>query len=89
MEFGKSQVRVNSVIRGLHVGDEYPKSEGKEKAESMVKTVVPLQRWLDVKNDLASTIIYLISDGARYMTGTNIFVDGAQSMVRPRMRSYM
>lgn len=55
----------------------------------MVHEVAPLNRWLDVENDLASTVIYLISDGSRYMTGTTIYVDGAQSLVRPRMKSYM
>lgn len=55
----------------------------------MVKEAAPLERWLDVKEDLVSTVIYLISDGSCYMTGTNIYVDGAQSVTRPRMRSFM
>lgn len=89
MEIGKHKIRVNAIARGLHLQDEFPLSVGKDGAEKLVKEVMPLQRWLDVKNDLASTVIYLISDGSRYMTGTTIFVDGAQSIVRPRMRSYM
>ncbi|CAH9072806.1 unnamed protein product [Cuscuta epithymum] len=89
LEIGKHKIRVNGISRGLHVNDEYPLSVGKERAEKLVKDAVPLNRWLDVKKDLASTVIYLISDDSRYMTGTNIFVDGAQSLVRPRMRSYM
>ncbi|XP_010249073.1 PREDICTED: uncharacterized protein LOC104591764 [Nelumbo nucifera] len=89
LEMGKYQIRVNAIARGLHLQDEYPLSVGKEKAEKLSDKVMPLSRWLDVKNDLASTVIYLISDESRYMTGTTIFVDGAQSLVRPRMRSYM
>ncbi|XP_047311367.1 3-oxoacyl-[acyl-carrier-protein] reductase FabG [Impatiens glandulifera] len=89
MEMGKHQIRVNAIARGLHIEDEYPKSEGRERAEKLTAEVNPLKRWLDVKDDVASTVIYLISDGSRYMTGTSIFVDGAQSLVRPRMRSYM
>lgn len=89
MEMGKHQIRVNGIARGLHLDDEYPLSVGRERAEKLVKDANPLNRWLDVKNDLYSTVIYLISDGARYMTGTTIFVDGAQSITRPRMRSYM
>ncbi|CAH9089369.1 unnamed protein product [Cuscuta europaea] len=89
LEIGKHRIRVNGIARGLHVNDEYLLSVGKERAEKLVKDVMPLNRWLDVKKDLASTIIYLISDDSRYMTGTNVFVDGAQSLVRPRMRSYM
>ncbi|XP_009618143.1 uncharacterized protein [Nicotiana tomentosiformis] len=89
LEMGKHQIRVNGISRGLHLEDEYPMSVGKERAEKLTKEAAPLNRWLDVKKDLASTVIYLISDDSRYMTGTSIFVDGAQSLVRPRMRSYM
>ncbi|KAK6912953.1 hypothetical protein RJ641_022554 [Dillenia turbinata] len=89
LEIGKFQIRVNAIIRGLHLEDEFPISVGKERAEKLTKDANPLHRWLDVKKDLASTVIYLISDDSRFMTGTSIFVDGAQSLVRPRMRSYM
>ncbi|KAL5071271.1 hypothetical protein RYX36_022158 [Vicia faba] len=89
MEIGKYQIRVNAIARGLHLDDEFPLSVGRERAEKLVKEAAPLERWLDVKNDLASTVIYLINDGSRYMTGTTIFVDGAQSITRPRMRSFM
>uniref|UniRef100_A0A6P3YZ92 uncharacterized protein LOC107403504 n=1 Tax=Ziziphus jujuba TaxID=326968 RepID=A0A6P3YZ92_ZIZJJ len=89
LEIGKYKIRVNAIARGLQLEDEYPKSVGKERAKKMEKEVVPIQRWLDVKNDLNSSVVYLISDGSRYMTGTTIFVDGALSLVRPRMRSYM
>lgn len=89
MEIGKYKIRINAIARGLHLQDEYPLAVGKEKAEKLVKEVAPLQRWLDARNDLASTVIYLISDGSRYMTGTTIFVDGGQSLSRPRMRSFI
>uniref|UniRef100_A0A7N0T778 Uncharacterized protein n=1 Tax=Kalanchoe fedtschenkoi TaxID=63787 RepID=A0A7N0T778_KALFE len=89
VDLGKYNIRVNGISRGLHLDDGYVKSVGRERAEKMVKAANPLNRWLDVKNDVASTVIYLISDGSRYMTGTTIFVDGAQSIVRPRMKSYM
>ncbi|XP_004498504.1 uncharacterized protein [Cicer arietinum] len=89
MEIGKYQIRVNAIARGLHLEDEFPLTVGKERAEKMVKDAAPLERWLDVKNDLSSTVIYLISDGSCYMTGTTIYVDGAQSITRPRMRSFM
>ncbi|KAF1865889.1 hypothetical protein Lal_00033347 [Lupinus albus] len=89
MEIGKYQIRVNAIARGLHLHDEFPSFVGRERAEKLVKEAAPLERWLDVKNDLASTVIYLISDGSRYMTGTTIYVDGGQSIPQPRMRSYM
>ncbi|XP_022934367.1 uncharacterized protein LOC111441556 [Cucurbita moschata] len=89
LDVGKYKIRVNAIARGLHLDDGYPVSVGKERAKKLVNDAAPLERWLDVNDDLASTVIYLISDGSRYMTGTTIFVDGAQSLVRPRMRSYM
>lgn len=89
MELGKYQIRVNAIARGLHLDDEYPTSVGKERAEKLVKEAAPLLRWLDPEKDLVSTVAYLISDDSRYMTGTMIYVDGGQSLTRPRMRSYM
>ncbi|XP_028772506.1 uncharacterized protein LOC114729636 isoform X2 [Neltuma alba] len=89
MEIGKYQVRVNAVARGLHADDEYPKSVGRERTEKLVRMAAPMERWLDVKKDLTSTVIYLISRDSRYMTGTTIYVDGAQSLTRPRLRSFM
>lgn len=89
LEIGKYRIRVNGIARGLHLQDEYPTSVGKERAEKLVKDAAPLHRWLDPKKDLASTVSYLISDDSRYMTGTTVFVDGGQSLARPRMRSYM
>lgn len=89
MEMGKYKIRVNAIARGLHLEDEFPLSVGKERAKKRVNEVAPIQRWLDVKKDLVSSVIYLISDGSRYMTGTTIMVDGGQSLSRPRMRSFM
>ncbi|KAM3280189.1 hypothetical protein ACQJBY_047146 [Aegilops geniculata] len=89
MELGKHKIRVNAVCRGLHLGDKFPVSVGEEKAEKATGEVMPLRRWLDPEKDLASTVLYLIGDDSRFMTGTTIYVDGAQSIVRPRMRSFL
>ncbi|GAV64255.1 adh_short_C2 domain-containing protein [Cephalotus follicularis] len=89
LDIGKYKIRVNAIARGLHLQDKYLLSVEKERAERLIKEAAPLERWLDVKSDLASTVIYLISDDSRYMTGTTVFVDGAQSITRPRMRSFM
>lgn len=89
MELGKHKIRVNAVCRGLHLGDKFPLSVGEEKAEKATGEVMPLRRWLDPDKDLASTVLYLVGDDSRFMTGTTIYVDGAQSIVRPRMRSFL
>ncbi|KAM3318358.1 hypothetical protein ACQJBY_035852 [Aegilops geniculata] len=89
MELGKHKIRVNAVCRGLHLGDKFPVSVGEEKAEKATGEVMPLRRWLDPEKDLATTVLYLVGDESRFMTGTTIYVDGAQSIVRPRMRSFL
>jgi hypothetical protein len=43
VELGKHKIRVNAVCRGLHLGDRFPMSAGKEKATR------PLRRWLDIQ----------------------------------------
>ncbi|EPS68537.1 short-chain alcohol dehydrogenase, partial [Genlisea aurea] len=80
LELGKYRIRVNGIARGLHLEDEFPKTVGRARAEELVGVANPLQRWLDVGSDLASTVTYLISDDSRYMTGSTIFVDGGQSL---------
>ncbi|KAF3779529.1 Levodione reductase [Nymphaea thermarum] len=88
LELGKYKIRVNAITRGLHPHDEYIVTE-KEKKGKTAKDLMPLQRWLDAENDLGSTVLYLVSDDSRYMTGSINFVDGGQSIVRPRMRSFI
>eukprot|EP00252_Welwitschia_mirabilis_P005854 TRINITY_DN16459_c0_g1_i1.p1 TRINITY_DN16459_c0_g1~~TRINITY_DN16459_c0_g1_i1.p1 ORF type:complete len:265 (-),score=40.86 TRINITY_DN16459_c0_g1_i1:118-912(-) len=89
LELGKYHIRVNAVARGLHDSDAFVKKNSETKNVKSLKGAVPLQRWLDVKNDLASLIFYLVDDDSSFITGTVIFADGGQSIVRPRMRSYM
>ncbi|XP_057816313.1 uncharacterized protein LOC131029713 isoform X2 [Cryptomeria japonica] len=89
MELGKYKIRVNAVARGLHDSDAFLQTFSEDKKEKSVKDIVPLQRWLDVKNDLTSIVLYLVADDSSFMTGTVIYIDGGQSIVRPRMRSYM
>ncbi|CAH8385702.1 unnamed protein product [Eruca vesicaria subsp. sativa] len=89
MSLGKHKIRVNMISRGLHLGDEYPVSVGRDRAEKLVKDAAPLGQWLNPEKDVYSTVIYLISNGSCFMTGTSVFVDGAQSLMRPRLKSYM
>nr|BAH19962.1 AT3G01980 [Arabidopsis thaliana] len=89
MSLGKHKIRVNMISRGLHLDDEYTASVGRDRAQKLVKDAAPLGQWLNPDTDLYSTVIYLISDGSRFMTGTTVLVDGAQSLTRPRLKSYM
>ncbi|XP_023641211.1 pteridine reductase 1 isoform X2 [Capsella rubella] len=89
MSLGKHKIRVNMISRGLHLDDEYPASVGRDRAQKLVKDAAPLGQWLNPDTDLYSTVLYFISDGSRFMTGTTVLVDGGQSLTRPRLKSYM
>nr|CDM86798.1 unnamed protein product [Triticum aestivum] len=79
---GGSVVCLTQIIgaeRGLYPGAAaYGTSLG---AVHQLVRVMPLRRWLDPGKDLASTVLYLVGDDSRFMTGTTIYVDGAQSIV--------
>ncbi|WJX12910.1 hypothetical protein P8452_03362 [Trifolium repens] len=56
MEIGKYKIRVNAITRGLNLEDEFSLSVGRERAEKLMNKAAPLERWLNVKNDLTSRI---------------------------------
>ncbi|KAH7284581.1 hypothetical protein KP509_34G060800 [Ceratopteris richardii] len=89
LELGKYKIRVNAVARGLHESDALLSILTKEALEGEGKRIVPSGRWLNKESDLTSMILYLASDVSSFVTGTVVFVDGGQSLVRPRMRSFL
>jgi hypothetical protein len=56
MEIGKYKIRVNAIARGLNLDDEFSLSVVRERAEKLMKEAAPLERWLNVKNDLTSRV---------------------------------
>eukprot|EP00250_Pteridium_aquilinum_P007616 c17287_g1_i1 orf=64-945(+) len=89
LELGKHKIRVNAIARGLYESDVFLESLSNEALEKEGKRLVPLGRWVDKENDLTSMILYLAADASSFITGTVVFVDGGQSLVRPRMRSFL
>ncbi|CAN8256254.1 unnamed protein product [Cochlearia groenlandica] len=89
LSLGKHKIRVNMVTRGLHLEDEFLVSLGRDRALKRMSDGAPLGEWLNPEEDLYSTVIYLISNGSKFMTGTSVVVDGGQSLVGPRLRSFM
>jgi NAD(P)-dependent dehydrogenase (short-subunit alcohol dehydrogenase family) len=76
-EWAGDGIRVNMVSPGLakteltqHYADRVFKMEA-------VKT--PLGRLVE-PDDIARTVAYLLGDGARFVTGTNLFLTGGQDM---------
>ena len=76
VELAKKNVRVNSISPGVIVtpiNQNLPHIADPEKRAALEKQHL---LGLDKTTDIANACIYLLSDAARWVTGTNIFVDG-------------
>ncbi|KAJ7558005.1 hypothetical protein O6H91_04G020900 [Diphasiastrum complanatum] len=89
LDFGKYNIRVNAIARGLSDSDSLYRSMITDTNGKPEKEALPLGRWADVSKDFSSTIVYLAGDSSAFLTGTIIVIDGGQSLVRARMRSYI
>lgn len=72
-EFGKYSIRVNTVIPGWI---NTPMTQNARKAsleEHMKYTMLP---YVGEAEDVAEAVYFLVSDASRYITGSEIFVDG-------------
>ena len=86
----KTNIRVNSVLPGaidtsmLVVGSQAHVAAGLlpslEAVKDMVKQVTPMGRVGRV-DDVAEVVAFLASDAAKFMTGSDVTVDGGYSMV--------
>jgi citronellol/citronellal dehydrogenase len=77
LEWSGSNVRVNAVAPGWIASsgmDQYPPEMG-ARIRSL-KNIAPLGR-LGTESETASAIIFLLSDGAAYISGSTLRVDGA------------
>jgi NAD(P)-dependent dehydrogenase (short-subunit alcohol dehydrogenase family) len=76
IELGRKQIRVNTVSPGYvqtEMGEDIQKKIGKERYEAIIASH-PLG--LGRPEDVAASIGFLLSDAARWITGTNLVVDG-------------
>ncbi len=75
-ELGKKGVRINSVSPGIirTAMSEQAEREHPEQMEQM-KLMTPMSRMGEVK-DIANVVMYLASEQAAYITGTDILADG-------------
>ncbi len=76
-EWSRSNVRVNAVAPGWIASsgmDQYPPEMGAR--IRALKDIAPLGR-MGTESETASAIVFLLSDGAAYISGTTLRVDGA------------
>jgi citronellol/citronellal dehydrogenase len=80
VEWAPSGVRVNAVAPGLIASSGLDTYEGAVKAMlPMLKNAVPLKR-MGTESEVASAICWLLSEGAAFVTGATIKIDGASSI---------
>lgn len=74
-EWGKYGINANAIGPGYVKTDIDAELSARKEFDDWVKSEVPLQRWGN-KEELASVAVFLASDGASYINGQTIYVDG-------------
>lgn len=77
-EWASRGVRVNALSPGLIQTDLLQSEALKSLTTEWIKQI-PMERFGHVA-DLQAAIVFLASDGAKYMTGHNLVIDGGQSL---------
>jgi NAD(P)-dependent dehydrogenase (short-subunit alcohol dehydrogenase family) len=82
VEWGAEGIRVNAVIpNGMSPGLQMWSQFAAEEYAQFVSTI-PLGRVGDLEQDVGRAVAFLLSDDARYVTGTTLMADGGQAYLR-------
>lgn len=79
IELSQHQIRVNAVAPGATATE---RTVSDETYESTWQRITPMGRPASVA-DIASAALFLVSDGARHITGQSLVVDGGWTAVSP------
>jgi NAD(P)-dependent dehydrogenase (short-subunit alcohol dehydrogenase family) len=78
LELAAHQIRVNAVVPGP-IDTPMVVPDGDEAARQRLAAAAPLGR-IGLPADVAEAVLFLVSDAASFVTGTELFVDGGQGI---------
>jgi NAD(P)-dependent dehydrogenase (short-subunit alcohol dehydrogenase family) len=75
IELGPHGIRVNSVAPGVVDTEMWARNKAIPGVIEEIEAMTPLRRWA-TPDDIADVVVFLASDGARFVTGETVCVDG-------------
>jgi NAD(P)-dependent dehydrogenase (short-subunit alcohol dehydrogenase family) len=78
MELGPHGIRVNSVAPGVVDTEMWARNKAIPGVVEQIEAMTPLRRW-SVPDDVADVVTFLAGDGARFITGETVCVDGGMA----------
>jgi NAD(P)-dependent dehydrogenase (short-subunit alcohol dehydrogenase family) len=75
VEYGRYQIRANSVLPGWIATDMTEAAQGAEAFTTKVIARVPIRRWGEPE-DFGGIAVYLASDASKYHSGDTLVIDG-------------
>lgn len=88
LELGDRRIRINAICPGAIESDIDDNTEQRDKEDTEVPVIfpegdIPLTGGRSGKaQDVADAVLFLASDSSRHITGTPIWIDGGQSLLR-------
>ena len=76
-ELAEEGIRVNTVTPGMVETEIHDRSTGDPARVERIRPLIPMKR-IGKPEEVADAVLYLLSDGAYYVTGANLRVSGGR-----------